>query len=217
MNDSTNGNNLLDKHRLQALLDGMFAIAMTILVLNIEVPPSIGISGPGALLIALQEMMPTFSNYVISFMILASLWVNDNHQFRYIKVTEKTHLWLHLWSLLFIALIPFSTSLMGDYSGLIVAELFFHLNLLCLGILSIIKWDYIIRHQYLLDQDKYGISVIRRDRRRSLVFIIVPLIAICVTFITPDWSTLSYVLIPLVASLLRRSKIPTSDIRNQLP
>ena len=217
MNDSTNENNLLDKHRLEALLDGMFAISMTILVLNIEVPPNIGISGRGALLIALQEMMPTFLNYVISFIILASLWVNNNHQFRYIKVTEKTHLWLHLWSLLFIVLIPFSTSLMGDYPGLIVAELFFHLNLLCLGILSIIKWDYIIKHQYLLHQDKYGISVIRKDRRRSLAFIIVPLIAICVTFITPDWSTLSYVLIPLVASLLRKSKIPTSDIRNQLP
>ena len=217
MNDSTNENNLLDKHRLEALLDGIFAISMTILVLNIEVPPNMGIAGPGALLIALQEMMPTFLNYVISFIILASLWVNNNHQFRYIKVTEKTHLWLHLWSLLFIVLIPFSTSLMGDYSGLIVAELFFHLNLLCLGILSIIKWDYIIKHQYLLRQDKYGISVIRRDRRRSLVFIIVPLIAICVTFIAPDWSTLSYVLIPLVASLLRKSKIPTSDIRNRLP
>lgn len=217
MNDSTNDNNLLDKHRLEALLDGMFAIAMTILVLNIEVPLNIGISGPGALLIALQEMMPTFFNYVISFMILASLWVNENHQFRYIKVTEKTHLWLYLWSLLFIVLIPFSTSLMGDYSGLIVAELFFHLNLLCLGIFSIIKWDYIIKHQYLLDQDKYGISVIRGDRRRSLVFIIVPLIAICVTFITPDWSILSYILIPFVASLLRKSTIPTSDIRNQLP
>lgn len=217
MNDSTNENNLLDKHRLEALLDGIFAISMTILVLNIEVPPNMGIAGPGALLIALQEMMPTFLNYVISFIILASLWVNNNHQFRYIKVTEKTHLWLHLWSLLFIVLIPFSTSLMGDYSGLIVAELFFHLNLLCLGILSIIKWDHIIKHQYLLHQDKYGISVIRKDRRGSLVFIIVPLIAICVTFITPDWSTLSYVLIPLVASLLRRSKIPTSDIRNRLP
>jgi len=217
MNDSTNENNLIDKHRLEALLDGMFAIAMTILVLNIEVPPNIGISGPGALLTALQEMMPTFFNFVISFIILASLWVNDNHQFRYVKATEKTHLWLYLWSLLFIVLIPFSTSLMGDYSGLIVAELFFHLNLLCLGIFSIIKWDYIIKHQYLLRQDKYGISVIRRDRRRSLVFIIVPLIAICVTFITPDWSTLSYVLIPLVASLLRKSRIPTSDIRNRLP
>lgn len=217
MNNSTNENNLLDKHRLEALLDGMFAISMTILVLNIEVPPNMGIAGPGALLIALQEMMPTFLNYVISFIILASLWVNNNHQFRYIKVTEKTHLWLHLWSLLFIVLIPFSTSLMGDYPGLIVAELFFHLNLLCLGILSIIKWDYIIKHQYLLHQDKYGISVTRKDRRGSLVFIIVPLIAICVTFIAPDWSTLSYVLIPLVASLLRKSKIPPLDIRNRLP
>lgn len=201
----------LNKHRLEALLDGIFAIAMTILVLNIKVPPNLKISGPGALLNALQKMIPTFFNYVISFIILASLWVNNNHQFRYIKLTDKTHLWLYLWSLLFIVLIPFSTSLMGDYSGLIVAELFFHLNLLCIGIFSIIKWNYIIKNQHLLQQDKYDISVIRKDRRAGLVFIIVPLIAICVTFIIPNWSTLSYILIPFIASILRKSKISTSN------
>ena len=201
----------LNKHRLEALLDGIFAIAMTILVLNIEVPPNLKISGPGALLNALQKMIPTFFNYVISFIILASLWVNNNHQFRYIKLTDKTHLWLYLWSLLFIVLIPFSTSLMGDYPGLIVAELFFHLNLLCIGIFSIIKWNYIIKNQHLLQQDEYDISVIKKDRKTSLVFIIVPLIAICVTFLVPDWSTLSYILIPFIASILRKSKILTPN------
>ena len=197
----------LNKHRLEALIDGVFAIAMTILVLDINVPTHLNISDPGALLNALQKMIPTFFNYVISFIILASGWVNNNHQFRYIKQTDKTHLWLYLWSLLFIVLIPFSTSLMGDYSGLIIAELFFHLNLLFIGIFSIIKWNYIIKNQHLLQQDKLDIWDIRKDRRASLVFIIVPLIAICVTFLTPEWSTLSYVLIPLIASILRKSKI----------
>ena len=201
----------LSKHRLEALLDGVFAIAMTILVLNIDVPPNLKISESGALLNALQKMIPTFFNYVISFIILASVWVNNNHQFRYIKLTDKTHIWLYLWSLLFIVLIPFSTSLMGDYSGLIVAELFFHLNLLCIGIFSIIKWNYIIKNQHLLQQDKYDIWDIRKDRRTSLVFIIVPLIAICVTFWVPEWSTLSYILIPFIASILRKSTIRVSN------
>ena len=194
---------ILSKHRIEALFDGVFAIAMTILVLNISVPPDLKISNPDALLNALQKMTPTFFNYVISFIILASFWVNNNHQFRYIKQTDKTHLWLYLWNLMFIVLIPFSTSLMGDYSGLIFAELFFHLNLLIIGIISIITWHYIVKNHHLLQQDKYDILVIRKGRNKSLVFIIVPLIAICVTFWLPEWSTLSYVLIPFIASILR--------------
>ncbi|MBA7591296.1 hypothetical protein ES708_33448 [subsurface metagenome] len=62
----------LSKHRLEALLDGVFAIAMTILVLNIDAPAHLNISEPGALSNALQKMIPTFFNYVISFLILAS-------------------------------------------------------------------------------------------------------------------------------------------------
>ncbi len=194
----------LSKNRLEAFIDGVFAIAMTILVLNIEVPDDLIISGSGDLLIALQKTIPLFFNYVISFVILGSMWVSNNNQFRYIKITNKRHLWLYLWTLMFVVLVPFSTSLMGYYPGLIVAELFFHLNLLCIGILSILKWNYILRNQYLLHQDKCNIADIKKDKVSSFVFIIIPMIAVLVTFIAPRWSTLTYVLIPVIRSILRK-------------
>lgn len=195
---------ILSKHRIEAFIDGVFAIAMTILVLNIEVPDNLIISGSGDLLIALQKMIPLFFNYVISFVILGSMWVSNNNQFRYIKITNKSHLWLYLWTLMFVVLVPFSTSLMGNYPGLIVAELFFHFNLLCIGILSIIKWNYIIRNQYLLHLDKYSITDIKKDRGSSFVFLAIPIIAVMVTFISPQWSTLTYALIPFITYILRK-------------
>ncbi len=202
----------MSKNRIEALLDGLFAIAMTILVLNITVPTTVKISESGDLFNALRTMIPTFLNYIISFAILAALWVNDNHQFHYIKQTERTYLWLCLWNLMFIILIPFSTSLLGDYHGLIAAELFFHLNLLCVGIFSIIRWNYIFRNRHLLQEDSCDISIIAKERRVNSVFIIVPLIAICVAFIVPGWSALSYILILPIASLLRKIAISPSDM-----
>jgi len=194
----------LSKHRIEAFIDGIFAIAMTILVLNIEAPVDLDISEADDLIDALQKMIPLFFNYVISFVILGSIWINNNNQFRYINSTNKSHLWLHLWTLMFVVLVPFSTSLMGDYPRLIVAELFFHLNLLCIGILSIIKWNYIIRNQYLLHQDKYSIAEIKKDRISSFVFLTIPIIAVLITFIAPQWSTLTYILIPIISYILRK-------------
>ena len=194
----------LSKHRIEAFIDGIFAIAMTILVLNIEAPVDLDISRASDLIDALQKMIPLFFNYIISFVILGSIWINNNIQFRYINITNKSHLWLYLWTLMFVVLVPFSTSLMGNYPGLIVAELFFHLNLFCIGILSIIKWNYIIRNQYLLHLDKFSITDIKKDRVSSFVFLTIPIIASLVTFISPQWSTLAYVLIPIITYILRK-------------
>lgn len=194
----------LSKHRIEALYDGMFAIAMTILVLGIQVPTDIKVTTPIELIGALNSMRPLFFTYILSFFILATIWINTNYRFQYLKHTDPKNLWLNVIMLMLVVLIPFSTSLMNDYNGLKVAEIFFHLNLLSIGLISYIIYIYVMKNHHLVDKENFDLSCVTRGKRVSFTLIAIPLIAIIITFWAPRWSTLSYYFIPLVIYLQKR-------------
>ncbi|MFW6048862.1 MAG: TMEM175 family protein [Candidatus Bipolaricaulota bacterium] len=196
---------LMSMHRLEALTDGVFAIAMTILVLGLDVP-SLG-ENPTSLLLLdrLRGMIPQFVNFVISFLILGKFWVGNNVQFHYIEQTNREHLWRYLLFLIFVVLLPFSTSLMGDYVGVNAAEVVFHGNLFILGVLNYLNWRFIIDNQVLVDDDKKDVVTLMYYRNGALGFVIAPLLAVGLALLTPGYSTLTYVLVPLISRAARRA------------
>jgi len=81
----------LKKDRLETLIDGVFAIAMTILVLNLSIPGTLNITSSGELLSAYYGMIKVLKNYIISFVVLGSIWLAQAYLFKYIsKVDKKT-------------------------------------------------------------------------------------------------------------------------------
>lgn len=84
-------------HRLEALADGIFAIAMTLLVLNLALPES-G-KGLAELRSLLLGQLDKFFSYAVSFILLAILWVRHHEQFHYIKRTDGRHLWINVFFL----------------------------------------------------------------------------------------------------------------------
>lgn len=190
-------------HRIEALTDGIFAIAMTLLVLTIDLPEmEKGVAQIG-LHNLLIEQMHMLTSYAISFIVLAIFWIKHHQQFHFIKRTDGKHLWINIFTLMFIVLIPFSTSLRGDYPDDWVSAIFFGSNLLILGILSLLNWIYATNGHRLVDPnlDKQHIAL---NTRIGAVTPLVALLAMGVSIVSPQISSYTYLLIPILIQVVQR-------------
>ena len=141
--------NTSGKNRVETLSDGVFAVAMTLLVLGLSVPIISGASIETELQRKLLELLPKLSLYFLSFLILGVLWVNHHFLFRSLKQSNSRIVWLNLIMLMFAALLPFSTALVGEYWRYQMAVLIFGGNgILAFG-MFIVLWEY-SRHKNLL-------------------------------------------------------------------
>ena len=130
--ESTEG---LSKHRLEALGDGVFAIAMTLLVLDVKISkiPEALLS-PDLLTCALLDLWPKFLGYCTSFIVLAVFWIAQVGYLHFLKRTDRWFIWLNLLFLMFVVFVPFSTSLLGDYHTLRLAVVLYGCNIMALGL-----------------------------------------------------------------------------------
>jgi len=141
---------LISKNRLEALVDGVFAFAMTLLVVGLSVPSIPKAEAATELPAYIASMFPQFLSFLIAFFILASLWIVHHEHFHFLRSVNKIVLWLNILILIFVVLVPFSTTLSGTYSHVPIALLIFHANMLILSSLFLVHWQYIIRRPALL-------------------------------------------------------------------
>ena len=102
----------MDRSRLEAFSDGVFAVAITLLALDLTVA---GPAGHGSLTDQLHEKWPAFLAYLISFFMIGIVWVNHHVLVRSIVKVDRNQLFLNLVLLLFVVLIPFATATVADY------------------------------------------------------------------------------------------------------
>jgi uncharacterized membrane protein len=102
---------MMDRARLEAFSDGVFAVAITLLALNLAVPGP----GHGALLHQLGHQWPVYVAYVVSFFVIGVLWVNHHSLFMQVERVDRGLLYANLCLLLFVVVIPFITSTLADY------------------------------------------------------------------------------------------------------
>ncbi|NQS89964.1 DUF1211 domain-containing protein [Patescibacteria group bacterium] len=194
---------LLSTRRMEALTDGVFAIAMTLLVLDFKVPTIPEGSTVNALPRLILGLWPNFFNYVQSFILLAIFWIVHHRQYHYIKFVDQGLLWLNILGLMFIVLIPFSTSLIAQHGDVQIGALIFECNLLAIGCLFYMQWWYVTGKHHLLDCD-LSAEAILLIKKRNLVVPIVSLLAIGLSFLTPEWSEVPYFAIPFIMIKYRR-------------
>jgi uncharacterized membrane protein len=144
----------LDTGRLEAFSDGVFAIAITLLVLELHVPKVVR----GRLWHGLVGEWPHFAAYLSSFLIIGIMWVNHHSMFKQIRRTDRSLLFLNLLLLLWTALLPFPTGLIADKLGeggidAKVAEAVYSANLTLAAIAFSLIWTYAVRRQRLIDHD----------------------------------------------------------------
>lgn len=101
--------------RLAALSDGVFAVAMTLLVLDLHTPAAALIHSDADLLRALKVLAPQLLVYMMSFLTLGIFWVGQQTQLNHFTGTDRDLSWVHLLFLFVVSLMPFSTSLMSAF------------------------------------------------------------------------------------------------------
>ena len=186
---------LRDKNRLESFVDAVFAVAITLLVLDLVVPalPHSNV----AIIAYLDSLLPKFVGYFLAFFLLAILLNIHNRQFKYLEYADQNLWWLNIVFLAFIVLVPFVTSIWTEYGDTTIGVLFFHFNMLISGLILYFIWAYAKNHKYLLRKDitSRTISIITY---RNLAIPIASIIAIGLAFFTPILSNVAYALILLI-------------------
>jgi len=143
----TQGSNLRDPARVIALSDGVFAIVLTILVLDLEVPELEPGQSLGSALVGLG---PTFVAYVISFFMTGMYWVWHRDLFAGVRHVDRAAVWLNLLFLLPASLIPFAASLLGAYGHEPVALHAYGVLLITLAVFRSLFKGYLVHRPELL-------------------------------------------------------------------
>jgi uncharacterized membrane protein len=126
--------------RLAALSDGIFAFAMTLLVLDLRVPAMEAVHSEHDLWRGLTALAPRVIMYLMSFMTLGIFWVGQQTQLNHLERSSVRLSWIHLGFLFFVTITPFSTALLAEYTTYRIALVAYWLNVLCLGSALYLSW-----------------------------------------------------------------------------
>jgi len=128
--------------RLAALSDGIFAVAMTLLVLELRGPAKEAIHSEADLWKALCAMMPQIVTWLMSFLTLGIFWSGQQVQLNEFERSDRHLAWIHLAFLSAISVMPFSTHLLAEYIGFKTALLCYWANIAAPGAILFASWRY---------------------------------------------------------------------------
>jgi len=155
--------------RLEAISDGVFAIALTLLVLDLRVPLGKSIKSESDLFTAFCQLTPKFLSYFLSFMTLGIFWTGHAAQYTFIEKSDRHLNWINLFFLLFISILPFTTAFLSEYIEFKFAVGVYWLNIFALGLLILLHWNYAERHHYLSIEGAEKENVSAAIRRRVII------------------------------------------------
>jgi uncharacterized membrane protein len=186
--------------RLVFFSDAVFAIAITLLALEIRLPDVESMSNP-ELLQNLLAIWPKYLGYIISFLGIGNFWVVHHRQFQYIKKYDTRLLFINLIALMTVAFVPFPTAIISE-NGNRTGTIFYALTLSAVGFMSTAIWIYATFARRLVDADLPAATV-RRGVLRTLSAPMVLLLSVGLAFIDPDLAKYSWVLIAPVVFLVK--------------
>jgi uncharacterized membrane protein len=171
------------KSRIDALTDGLFGVAMTILVLDVRLPDALAASDAG-LVNALRDLRPRFLPYALSFYILGSTWIANIKLRSTAEFVDRRYVAWWLFYLFIATCLPFSTSVMGRFEHLRTAVWLYSVNM---AALALVGYRLVVLLPELSD-DEHTL-----DRKLSLCFMTATSLA-CIAFsmISPAWALWAY-------------------------
>jgi uncharacterized membrane protein len=183
--------------RIEALSDGIFAIVMTLLILEIKVPALHG-HDVAHLSQELFALWPKFISFIVSFVVIGVYWTSHHIQFSYLKRTDFNHIWRNIATLFFISLIPFSAALLGEYPFEQMAQAFYALNLIFTALSLYRAWVYAIADNRLADPGDISAELRKNARHKMLLPALIYSVAILLSFIDTRVSLALFVLGPAI-------------------
>jgi uncharacterized membrane protein len=187
----------IGKSRIEALADGVFAIAMTLLILDVKVPSVEPGLDAAAFAGRVWELWPRFLTFAVSFLIAGVFWVGHHALMSYIRRADRTFMWVNLLFLLFISAIPFSASLIGAYPEQPAAISVYCGNLILAGLTLFAQLRYAAGPGCLFAPDMDP-RLIALGGQRILMGPACYALAIGVAFVSPPVSLVLCAVVPLL-------------------
>ena len=192
----------MNKLRLEAMSDGVFAIAMTLLVFQVHVPTiADGAYSVLGLWNALVDILPLITSYVVSFTVIAMYWTSHHAMFHFFtKSVDRTLVQINMLYLMLLAFVPFSTQLIGAYSTNILAVWVYGLNIIALGGTAFGMFMYAI-HSREVDMHDVPNRTITQAKIRLLLTPAFALLAMIAAFVSSGFAFLLFVF-PVIFNLI---------------
>jgi uncharacterized membrane protein len=189
----------MNKNRLEAFSDGVLAIIITIMILEIKVPQD---SSFGSLV----ALIPVFESYILSFIYIGIYWNNHHHMFQTVKKVNGAILWKNLFLLFWLSLIPFGTSWIGSQDFASVPMAVYGFILLMSAVSSITLQNQIIKNE---GKESILYQAVQKDIKGK-ISLVCYIVAIPLAFVLPWISGLLYITVALIWI------IPDSRIEKQI-
>jgi uncharacterized membrane protein len=171
--------------RMILFTDAVFAIAITLLVIEIK-PPHVGLNATSINLLAeLQNLFPLFLGFILSFFVIAIYWRSHHRLFSFIKDYDDKLIWLNFLFLFSIILMPFSSAFYSEYFSYNVAFYFYCGNVAATGIFNYAMLAYIIKHKGRIADGFEDIKVRKLARWRTLIVPAIFFLGILMTIFLP--------------------------------
>ena len=193
--------------RVESLSDNVFAVSATLLVLNIKVPVSEAIRSERDLATAFSALSPTLLTYFLSFITVGIFWTGQSVAFHYINKSDRNVYWINLFFLLLISLIPFTTAFLSAHIKFRFAIAIYWLNLLLLGIMILINWHYVDKHNFLYVSGAEKTKVVKAIKRRVLIAQALYASGALLSLISPYLSLVVFCIVQLNYALAPFSKV----------
>jgi uncharacterized membrane protein len=199
--------------RMVLFSDAVFAIAITLLVIEIKIPELHGEQiTDKALLGELKHLIPKFLGFIISFMLIGIYWTVHHRMFGYVTSYTPKLLRLNLLFLFFIVLMPFSTGFYGEYTGvalmreqLKVPMSFYVLNFACAGFVNYLMWVYVTNPKNKVAEPPIDPEIAMLARIKSLTVPSVFVLMLIVAFLTNVmFAVYIPILIPVLLKVIQR-------------
>jgi uncharacterized membrane protein len=188
---------LMNLSRFESFSDAVFAIAVTLLVLNFRVPDLPRTVGNGEIVRRLLSLWPDFLGYVTSFIVIGVLWINHHALFHFLRRVDRYSLVINLLLLMFVAFIPFPTALIARYGGLVPVVILFGLSMALTGILFSALWFYAVR-TYLNTDMHLDARFVRDASIWTVAYPAAYLAATAFSFVSTKISLALYIAIPIL-------------------
>ncbi|MDD4127906.1 MAG: TMEM175 family protein [Methanomicrobium sp.] len=196
---------LLGKGRIEALTDGIYAFALTLGVLSIDIAKINAPSGNSEMYFSLISFLPQMIYYAIAFFILVSFWMAHHRIMENVRNVDSIFNWINAAVLFFVALVPFTTDLMGYYDEYPLAIEAFAANLLIVGVLQMAGWLYITSKKELLKEGTDSKTIFEYSLRSLSCPAAAVIVIIYAHFVSPSHAAFFFLLIPVFKLLTAKA------------
>ncbi len=197
---------------MKAFSDGIFAIVITLLVLELHLPPGTNVE---TLPHALTHLAPTLVSYAVTIAVVGVFWVAHQVMFRLIAGTDRNLFWLNIAFLGALSFVPFPASVLGQYPGDRLSTIFYGATLVVVEALFLALWQYAAAGGRLLADDADPVSAERISSRQTIALAIYVLGTLA-GFVSTTVAIGVYVLVPVLYTIPGRMVVRTAAGERQI-